>query len=242
MNENAPAESEEPQDRRPHVSVIVPVRNERRTLARALAEAFRVHPRTEVIVICNGTTDGSNAIARRCGASVIEWPVPLGHDVGRALGAKAAAGEVLLFIDGDMVVPASALQGFVAAVDGGADVALNNYSGPVRKTAVHGVVLAKHALNDLLGRTDLGGASLTTIPHAISRRALEKIGADLLAVPPVAHAAAIHYGLNVRLGPAVPVGRLNRMRREKGHWRRLERLIIGDHLEAVGWWLKRQNG
>jgi len=242
MSENAPAEPERQQDGRPHVSVIVPVRNERRTLARALAEAFRVHPRTEVIVVCNGTTDGSNDMARRCGAKVIERPAPLGHDVGRALGAKAAAGEVLLFIDGDMVIPAYVLQGFVAAVDGGADVALNDYSGPVRKTPVHGVVLAKHALNDLLGRTDLGGASLTTVPHAISRRALEKIGTDLLAVPPVAHAAAIHCGLNVRLGPAVPVGRLNRARREKGHWRKLERLIIGDHLEAVGWWLNRKNG
>ena len=226
---------------KPHVSVIVPVMNERRTLARVLAEAFRVHPLAEVIVVCNGSADGSPAIARRSGARVIEWPQPLGHDVGRAIGAKAAAGDVLLFIDGDMDLPASVLKTFVSEVDSGADIALNHYSGPVRKRKVHGAVLAKHALNDLLGRPDLGGASLTAVPHAISRRALEMIGAELLAVPPVAHAAAIHHGLNVRLSAAVPVGRLNGKRRRKGHWRMLENLIVGDHLEAVGWWLQQQN-
>lgn len=235
MSGDAPVRPEE----RPHVSVIVPVMNERRTLARVLAEACRVHPLAEVIVVCNGSVDGSSAIARRSGARVLEWPEPLGHDVGRAVGAKAAAGDVLLFIDGDMVIPASVLQAFVAEVEGGVDVALNDYSGPVHKRALHGAVLAKHALNDLLGRPDLGGASLTAVPHAISRRALETIGADLLAVPPVAHAAAIHHGLNVRRSAAVPVGRLNRVRRENGHGRRLERLIVGDHLEAVGWWLQQ---
>jgi glycosyltransferase involved in cell wall biosynthesis len=222
---------------KPHVSVIVPVMNERRTLARVLKEAFRVHPRTEVIVVANGSTDGSLRIARDSGARVLEYDRPLGHDVGRAVGAREASGDILLFIDADMVIPCAALKAFVAEVERGADVALNDYSGPVNRAVVHGVVLAKHALNAFMGRADLKGTSLTAVPHALSRRAIDMIGTDALAIPPLAHSMAIRSGLNVRRSLRVDVGKLNRARRTRERTRSLEPLIVGDHLEAIQWWL-----
>src|SRR5690606_34541634 len=98
--------------------------------------------------------------------------------------------------------------------------------------------LAKHALNALLGRPDLEGASLTAVPHAMSRRALEAIGAESLSVPPLAHARAICAGLVVRRICRVNVGALNPRRGRKGRGRSLERLIVGDHLEAIEWWTR----
>jgi len=221
----------------PYVSVIVPVMNERRTLARVIRESFRVHPKTEVIVVANGSTDGSLEIARSSRAKVLAYDRPLGHDVGRALGARVARGDVLLFIDADMVIPASKLRPFVRAVAQGTDVALNDYSGPVAKTAVHGVVLAKHALNVLLGRPDLLGTSMTAVPHAVSRRAIARIGTSALAVPPLAHTMAIREGLNVKRAIHVNVGRLNPLRIKRESTKSLEPLIVGDHLEAIQWWL-----
>lgn len=223
---------------KPYLSVIVPVMNERRTLERVLKEARHIHPRTEVIVVVNGSTDGSLDIARNSGAKVLVFDRPLGHDVGRAVGAKEARGDVLLFIDADMVIPAPQLQTFVADVEHGMDVALNDYSGPVKRASVHGVVLAKYALNELLGRPDLKGASLTAVPHALSRRALATIGADFLAVPPLAHAIAIRGGLSVRSSGRVDVGKLNRIRKMRSRRVSMESLIVGDHLEAIQWWLK----
>ncbi|MCC3377313.1 glycosyltransferase [Cohnella sp. REN36] len=225
----------------PHISVIVPVMNERRTLARVLREAARVHPRTEVIAVVNGSTDGSLAIARRSGARVLVFDQPLGHDVGRSIGAREASGSILLFVDADMVIPAAELRGFTDAVERGVDVALNDYSGPTRRASVHSVVLAKHALNALLGRPDLAGASMTAVPHAMSRRALETIGAAALSVPPLAHTMAIRAGLAVRRAKRVDVGRLNplRVRRERNN--SLEQLIVGDHAEAIHWWLQSAN-
>lgn len=231
-------ESLPPSRTTPFVSVIIPVMNERRTLRRVINEAFRVHPRTEVIVVANGSTDGSAAIARKSGATVLSYAKPLGHDVPRAVGAREARGDVLLFIDADMVIPAAKLRKFVEAVRGGVDVALNDYSGPVRKAVVHGVVLAKHALNALLLRPDLQGASLTAIPHALSRKALDVIGASPLAVPPLAHTMAIRKGLKVQKVVHVNVGRLNPLRRKRERRQSLEPLIVGDHLEAIQWWLK----
>ena len=219
----------------PHVSVIVPVMNERRTLTRVLLEASRVHPRTEVIAVVNGSTDGSLNIARGSSARVIAFRQPLGHDVGRAVGARKARGDILLFIDADMVIPAATLRKFVNEIERGADVALNDYSGPTNRVVVHGVVLAKHALNAFVGRPDLAGASLTAVPHALSRRALNAVGCRPLAVPPLAHAMLVYKGCKIRRCHAVNVGRLNRIRR--GRSASLERLIIGDHLEAIDWWL-----
>ncbi|WP_308635573.1 glycosyltransferase family 2 protein [Paenibacillus silvisoli] len=226
----------------PVVSVIIPVMNERRTIAKVIKQAKKVHPSVEVIVVSNGTTDGSAAIARKHGARVITYAEPLGHDVGRGVGAAASRGQVLLFIDGDMVIPASELKPYVQSVlHGGVDVALNDYSGPTNKATVHSVVLAKHALNAILRRPDLKGTSLTAIPHAISRVALQRIGADALAVPPLAHVRAVVLGLTIRPVKRVNVGKLNMPRKERERTNPLEYLIVGDHLEAIDW-LTRQTG
>lgn len=220
----------------PLVSVIIPVMNERRTIGRVVREAKRVHPSTEVIVVANGSKDGSAAIARSSGARVIVYDEPLGHDVGRGVGANAARGQALLFIDGDMVIPAAQLRPFVQSVlQGETDVALNDYSGPTDKHAVHSVVLAKHALNALLGRPDLKGTSMTAVPHAISRRALETIGAEALSVPPLAHARAVRLGCKVSAVKHINVGKLNLLRKKRERTNPLERLIVGDHLEAIDW-------
>lgn len=228
----------------PIVSIIIPAMNERATLGRVLREVGRVHPRSETIVVANGSTDGTPELAEKCGARLIRIPEPLGHDVGRRVGAEAAAGQVLLFVDADMIMPARELKPFVQAILSGVDVALNGYSGPVQRREVHPVVLAKHVLNSLLLRADLKGASLTAVPHALSRKALEWIRPEALEVPPLALTKAILLGLKVQVVHTVEVGRRNPMRtrrKEQGKWvDPLTRLVAGDHLEAVEWLIKQQ--
>ena len=218
----------------PLVSIIIPALNEKATLPAVLREAGRIHPRSETIVVANGSTDGTPDVARRLGAKVIWGPDPLGHDVGRRVGAEAAKGRALLFIDADMVIPAGRLRPFADAVlEGGVDVALNGYSGPPNRREPHPVVVAKHVLNAWLARPDLRGASLTAVPHALSRKALETIGPSVLDVPPLALAAAVIRGLEVRAVHTVQVGRLNPRRRRKDSRDLLTSLVLGDHLQAI---------
>ncbi|GIP57314.1 glycosyltransferase [Paenibacillus sp. FSL W8-0186] len=217
----------------PAVSIIVPAMNERNTIKGVLYEAHRVHPRSEVIVVANGSTDGTESLARRCGARVIAVAEPLGHDVGRRVGAEAARGQILLFIDADMVIPARELRPFVKAIHGGVDVALNDYSGPMAGREVHPVVLAKFSLNAMLGRSDLKGASLTAVPHAISRKAIESIGYSALEVPPLALAIAVLRGCKVKAVHAIQVGRINPIKYKNRRADPLTSLIARDHLEAV---------
>ncbi len=227
----------------PKVSVIIPVMNERRSIQAVIRAARSVHPEAEVIVVSNGSTDGTRQLAEAAGARVLFFPEPLGHDVGRSIGALHAKGEILVFTDGDIVIPGSQLRSFVTAVENGADIALNTYSGAVERMQVHSVVLAKYALNAVLDKPELKGMSLTAIPHAMSREAAKRIGFEHLAVPPLAQAIGAVSGLKLVPACYVEVGSTNpaRRRRRKNGQDPLEHLILGDHLEAIGWLLE-QNG
>ncbi|MGF6356838.1 hypothetical protein ABIE27_004762 [Paenibacillus sp. 4624] len=222
--------------RQPVLSVIIPAMNEERTIAAVVREAKRICRNAEVLVIVNGSTDGTANEADRAGARVLHYPEALGHDAGRRIGAAAARGQILLFTDADIPIPAEHLAPYVQAVLNGVDVALNNYNGPVTRSPVHPVVEAKHMLNSLLSRSDLGGASMTAIPHALSRKALEIIGVSSLETPPLAHAKAIFGGLRVHAVHHVPVGKWNAVRtRERGGADPLSQVVLNDHLEAIRW-------
>lgn len=227
-------------DSSPVVSIIIPALNERKTIAQVIRNAARVHSSTEVIVVANGSTDGTDKIAKSLGAIVIHSKEPLGHDVGRSVGARKAKGKVLLFIDGDMVISSSELGHFVRAVLSGVDIALNDYDGPVHRIPVHRVILSKHTLNVMLGRSDLRGASLTTVPHAMSRKAMERIGSEFLSIPPLAQTIAVSKGLTIKSVYPIQVGKLNPRRVKINTIDPLEGMITGDHLEAINWMLHQK--
>nr|WP_249435737.1 glycosyltransferase [Paenibacillus sp. Marseille-Q4541] len=216
------------------LSVIIPAMNEESTIANVVIESLGIHPSCEVIVIVNGSTDQTAERAEAAGAKVLHYHEPLGHDVGRRRGAEEAKGRVLLFVDGDMVIPSRQLQPFVHAVLSGVDIALNDYKGPVHRTPVHPVIEAKYALNIMLGRPDLQGASLTAVPNAISRLAYETIGPSVLEVPPLAQTIGVSKGLEVQAVHPIPVGHLNPSRR-KSDTDPLTEIILSDHLVAIRW-------
>ncbi|MBX5476251.1 MAG: glycosyltransferase [Clostridia bacterium] len=215
---------------------IVPAQNEERTIDAVLRQLRRL-PLDEVVVVVNGSQDRTAEIAAGQGCRVIEITGSLGHDVGRAVGAAVTDADIYLFTDADIVVPSEDLAPFLRAVANGVDVALNDLNRIIALPhRVHVVALAKAFLNHCLDRPDLGVNSLTGIPHALSRRAVETIGWQRLAVPPLAHAAAVLAGLRVRSVHAVDVATRNRVHRYDSPTRSplmLERLILGDHLEAL---------
>ncbi len=86
-----------------HVSVIVPTRNSAATLDACLDSIRTQTVRVELIVVDNGSTDGSASIAARYADRVIEAGPE--RSAQRNIGARAARGDILLFIDSDMVLP-----------------------------------------------------------------------------------------------------------------------------------------
>jgi glycosyltransferase involved in cell wall biosynthesis len=216
-------------------AAIVSVCNEEHTVGKVIAELKRLKLQ-DIIVVINGSTDGSfERIASVTGITIVHIPEPIGHDVGRALGAKLAQADILLFVDGDFPIPAEQLAPFLLSVHQGADVALNDIM-PFMHTFRHwdAVSRVKEFLNRCMGRADLRANSLTSVPHALSRRAVELIGAPLLMVPPAAHSAAIIHGLRFTTPASINVIAANRVRVSNiGMNNKVERMIVGDHVEAL---------
>lgn len=217
------------------LSVIISARNEAATLPALLKQVELLNP-AEIIVVLNGCTDNSFQYARMCSrATIVHCPQSAGHDVGRAMGAKVSRGDILLFLDGDMAIPAGKMAVFAAAVDDGADVALNDLDDLLPAFgASDDVSRCKMYLNTVLGRSDLGASSMTAVPHALSRHALMTIGYRELMVPPKAQAISIIKGLRVEKAGTVNVIKHNRLRKgNTGAGNAVAQLITGDHAEAL---------
>ena len=117
------------------LTVIVPAFNEEACLAgtlHAINEAvtqLRARPDVDadVVVVDNASEDGTGAIARRYGTTVVQEPVQ-GIARARNSGAQSATGGVLVFIDADVIVPRSLLEAISETmrdsrcVGGGVDV------------------------------------------------------------------------------------------------------------------------
>jgi glycosyltransferase involved in cell wall biosynthesis len=87
----------------PTVSVVIPVRDGERYLPEALASALhQVPPPAEVIVVDDGSRDGSRSVADSFGAAVrVIAQEPAGAGAARNRGVAAATGEVIGFLDAD---------------------------------------------------------------------------------------------------------------------------------------------
>lgn len=219
------------------LGVVITAMNEEETLPSIIGQLYRM-PLAEAVFVVNGSTDRSYSLIRNLSPAVIvHYPHPLGHDVGRVIGAKMTKAETVLFLDGDFPVFAEHLLPFIEAIERGVDLALNNISPYIGLFASRdGVTIVKQFVNRALGREDLAAASMTAVPHALSRRALDAIGPSALATPPKAQAMVLGQGLKVECPGSVDVITPNRIRTINAGTRNVvSEMIIGDHLEAMHW-------
>ncbi len=93
------------------LSVIVPVRNGSNCLPRCLEALGRSdYAQFEVIVVDDCSTDNTPQIAERYGAKCVRTAQTQGPGGARNLGAQHAGGEILVFVDADVVLPPEGLR------------------------------------------------------------------------------------------------------------------------------------
>jgi len=111
------------------LSVVLPCLDEAETLATCITKAQRAMKELavdgEVIVADNGSADGSQEIARRLGARVIDVPVQ-GYGSALLSGISAARSEFVVIADADDSYDLSRLEPFVDALRGGAELVMGN--------------------------------------------------------------------------------------------------------------------
>lgn len=84
------------------ISIVIPVFNEAENLPGLLGKVRALGlSDVEIIVVDDGSTDGSADIALKAGANVIRHPYNIGNGAAIKNGIRAARGRLIIFIDGD---------------------------------------------------------------------------------------------------------------------------------------------
>lgn len=104
------------------LSIILPAKNEAEGLRRTLPALRERFPQAEVIVVDDGSTDGTADVAVQAGARVLSSPYSMGNGAAIKRGARAAAGEVLVFMDADGQHGAEHVAALLARLDEGYDM------------------------------------------------------------------------------------------------------------------------
>ncbi|MCU0956010.1 MAG: glycosyltransferase family 2 protein [Hydrogenophaga sp.] len=111
------------------LTILMPCLNEARTLPACLAKARAFLARTgiagEVLVADNGSSDGSQQLARQLGARVIGVP-ERGYGAALRAGIASAQGRFVIMGDADDSYDFSALDGFVGALRSGSELVVGN--------------------------------------------------------------------------------------------------------------------
>ena len=85
----------------PTLSIILPAKNEAEGLRGTLPALKQAYPEAEIIVVDDGSSDATAQIAAEHGARVLSSPYSMGNGAAIKRGARAASGDILVFMDAD---------------------------------------------------------------------------------------------------------------------------------------------
>lgn len=146
------------------VSVVVPAYEEADVIATSLQRLRAELPEAlgfasvELVVVDDGSGDGTAVVARRWADVVVESPRNRGKGHAVRTGMAVATGEVVAFCDADLAYSPSVIAAVLAPVLDGADAALGDRrlapgpAAPRRLRRIGGVVISLIAGRFLVGR------------------------------------------------------------------------------------------
>ena len=171
------------------VSVVIPCLNEADSIGQCVTTAQRVLDEHgfdgEVIVVDNGSDDGSGVLANLAGARVVDEP-RRGYGSAYQAGFAEARGDYIVMIDADLTYDFEEIPRFIRELDDGAELVMGNRMQAVEPGAMStlsriGNPILSGFLN-LLFRTPVGDAhcGMRAVRRAaLPRLALQATGMEL---------------------------------------------------------------
>lgn len=193
------------------VSVLIPALNEAATIAATVRGAAGCGLVDEVLVIDDGSVDGTGELAAAAGATMVRRAAPGGKGEALNAGLRQASGEVLVMLDGDIGESASEIGKLLEPVLAGeADLTIARFPRAKRKGGF-GLVkgLARWGIRRLSG---LEVESPLSGQRALRRAVVEQLGG-------FASGYGVEVGMTIdahRLGFVVREVPVNMTHRETG--------------------------
>ncbi len=209
--------------RPPRLSIIVPAYNNPPDLAECLAALRAQAPAdAELMVVDDASTDETPAVAVAGGARLLRLRENSGPGAARNHGAAQATGEVLLFVDADVVVARGAVELVLRAFasDPGLAALFGSYDDDPRASSL--VSRYRNLLHHFVHQEGNTQAATFWAGLGAVRRALFLAvgGFDAARFP----------------RPSIEDIELGYRLRRAGHRIRLDRTIQGTHLKRWGLW------
>lgn len=112
------------------VSAVIPAYNEEKTIGTVLSVVVKCPEIDEVIVVSDGSEDGTADVARRYPVRLVELTENRGKGGAMKVGVDQASGDVLLFLDADLIglTPAHLQKMLVPVMAGEAEMVIGVFA------------------------------------------------------------------------------------------------------------------
>ncbi len=104
------------------LSVVLPAKNEAAAVGATVARLRELLPDAEVLVVNDGSSDATATVAADAGARVVSHPYSKGNGAAIKTGARAAGGDVIVFMDADGQHDPADIHRLLALIESGHDL------------------------------------------------------------------------------------------------------------------------
>lgn len=111
------------------LSIIIPSKNEAQALTSLLPKLRAQYPAAEIIVVNDGSTDETADVCRVNQVNIISHPYSMGNGAAIKAGARAATGDIFVFMDGDGQHDPDDISKIISKLDQGYDMVVGARHG-----------------------------------------------------------------------------------------------------------------